>query len=668
MKPERKRRLSRGLAVLLSASMILSTAGCGGGAQGAESSAETETSITQTSSQAPDQSSEGGSEALPSQEVQAPVTAKIDDQGKPIWDFDEFVNAEWKAENQGDESNTHTWELDDMIADQVKELLEQANLDEMSPEDDFYKVVTFYRQLSDESTYDQRIKTIKAHLAPIEKVGKLDDLYKLYRDEEYSIYNALLYYTIGADGYGQNMTWVDPMGLTDHGTLDEQAECMERLLGYFNKIGYDQAKAKKKVENALKVDLMINNFKKSVENVGYWYYIGQDQLDQEKVGIPVISILSDLGALPEIEMYLGLLEGMAFLRDLYQPENVEILRDFYYCTALSFLSRRTLTIMEEPDDAMALIMTYASDPLTKEYQKAYIADETIEDAKEMLEDIKKYERLVVADSEWLTIHGRELARRKILRITPFFGENGHLNELTEYVLTDNVVENVINLHKHNRNFSESQLADFYEDRSTFDGMMLQHNASYNAKLNSISIAIGYLSNPDCSKDAPYEVRLACLGETMAHEISHAYDPNGSYYDDTGYYDPWMKEEEMERYEERVQKIADFFDGMEVDYGEKLSGERVSAETFADLMAVEVCLRALAEREDADYDLFFRSYAKERASYYVKDDMDYIIGDTHLPGKERVNYILGQFDKFYEIYDIDENSPYFVPKEDRLPAF
>ena len=109
MKPERKRRLSRGLAVLLSASMILSTAGCGGGAQGAESSAETKASITQTSSQAPDQSSEGGSEALPSQEVQAPVTAKIDDQGKPIWDFDEFVNAQWKAEHQGEESTTYTW-------------------------------------------------------------------------------------------------------------------------------------------------------------------------------------------------------------------------------------------------------------------------------------------------------------------------------------------------------------------------------------------------------------------------------------------------------------------------------------------------------------------------------------------------------------------------------
>ena len=49
-------------------------------------------------------------------------------------------------------------------------------------------------------------------------------------------------------------------------------------------------------------------------------------------------------------------------------------------------------------------------------------------------------------------------------------------------------------------------------------------------------------------------------------------------------------------------------------------------------------------------------------------MDYYVKDTHLPCKQRVNCVLGQFDKFYEIYDIDENSPFFVPKEKRLSAY
>ena len=41
---------------------------------------------------------------------------------------------------------------------------------------------------------------------------------------------------------------------------------------------------------------------------------------------------------------------------------------------------------------------------------------------------------------------------------------------------------------------------------------------------------------------------------------------------------------------------------------------------------------------------------------------------YLPPRERVNLIVGMFDEFYETYDIDENSPYFIPKEERVKGF
>ena len=40
----------------------------------------------------------------------------------------------------------------------------------------------------------------------------------------------------------------------------------------------------------------------------------------------------------------------------------------------------------------------------------------------------------------------------------------------------------------------------------------------------------------------------------------------------------------------------------------------------------------------------------------------------MPGNLRVNCILYQFDEFYEVYDIDENSPYYVKSEDRFKVF
>ena len=46
----------------------------------------------------------------------------------------------------------------------------------------------------------------------------------------------------------------------------------------------------------------------------------------------------------------------------------------------------------------------------------------------------------------------------------------------------------------------------------------------------------------------------------------------------------------------------------------------------------------------------------------------VLNDEHLPGKARINGVLGQFDKFYEVYDIDESSPYYVPKDNRIKMF
>ena len=78
--------------------------------------------------------------------------------------------------------------------------------------------------------------------------------------------------------------------------------------------------------------------------------------------------------------------------------------------------------------------------------------------------------------------------------------------------------------------------------------------------------------------------------------------------------------------------------------------------------------AEAHADIADYDAFFRAYAEQRAAYYTEEGMEEDILDFHLPAKDRINLVLGQFDKFYEVYDIDESSPYFVKESDRLPVF
>ena len=108
--------------------------------------------------------------------------------------------------------------------------------------------------------------------------------------------------------------------------------------------------------------------------------------------------------------------------------------------------------------------------------------------------------------------------------------------------------------------------------------------------------------------------------------------------------------------------------MEIDGGNVINGENVTNEAFADLLAMKICLNILGQMDDPDYDAFFKAYAAGFACYYTEEGLEEAVKDSHLPYMIRVNCIPAQFDEFYETYDVDPDSPYYVPEEKRLDIF
>ena len=84
--------------------------------------------------------------------------------------------------------------------------------------------------------------------------------------------------------------------------------------------------------------------------------------------------------------------------------------------------------------------------------------------------------------------------------------------------------------------------------------------------------------------------------------------------------------------------------------------------------METCMRVLGEMENPDYDKFFRRYARIWATYYTEANFYDSLNEEHLTCKPRINFILGQFDEFYNTYNIDETSPYYYSESDRLSVF
>jgi predicted metalloendopeptidase len=619
----------------------------------------------------------------------ATVAVKIDDNGKPIYDFDEFVNGEWLKEREmsGDGVVASYFANNQVVDARVRDILENTDISEMSEDDGLYKAIMIYRELADYEDIAGRMDTVKKYLSEIEKVRTLDDLYKLYARPEYSIYNDLLGISVDADDYGDNMIFLEPHGNEGYvsylqrimGYSDDDPSRMA-YLSYFEALGYSEEEFTELVDGAVKISGLINQCVSQYDD-GYVYTTYPERLEEAGVQVPVFDILDEMGVVLNDECILAPKNVADILGEIYVPENVELLKDYWILYAADNLSGASGFFAELYESAgrdytsvtvYPIVTARAGDVLTEEYLNRYLADGVYEEMESMFEDIKKAAMSVINDTEWLSVHGQEKARAKFLRMQVSIGSNRYMNDLSDITLTGNAVSDFISLTLSRERHAWSQVLYEGLDRGIYCEDTLITNARYYPAYNAFILDAGLLCDPKCSPDAPYEERLGYVGRTIAHELSHSLDTWGINFDDEGCWigvdDTWLSEDELAAYGEAIKRIVDFYDGKDGGFRRTISGTGTVNENFADLLAMQICLKLLSQRDNPDYDLFFRTVAEQMTMYLTEDNVDQYVDDEHLTGKLRIDYIFGMFDKFYEIYDIDESSPYYVLEQNRLRVF
>ncbi len=609
---------------------------------------------------------------------------KITDNGKPIVDYDEFVNGEWLKEQEGkgedvcsafNEERTKT-------NDRLREIVANTDLSKLDQNDGLYKAITIYNELLDVSDPSVRTDSIKEFLEPIENIKTLDDLYAIYSKEEYAVFNNVFRFNVEADGNGNNTLCFRPYSIgsmgEEYSIVDATVENKAILFKYCENIGLSEDRVKEIYDNSLVVEEKINKMWEDTASKNYMWYYTEDMLGEKGITVPIFKILKAQNALGDNERFLIYEPSLDFINDLFKKENVPYLRDELLNVTLSVLSSVSgdedlygLSNTTSADVAFSLVMDKTTDVFNKEYKRLYLDEQTIKNVSQLEDDLKRSAGSLVYNVDWMSNQGRTTAREKIQGLSEYFGsivDEG--NDLSDVTITGDAVKDYIALMVSKKRYYTTQLNKVDTARGPFNMNILDCNASYFWLYNSLVIGTGLMCHPICSEDTSYEEKLGLIGAVVGHEIAHAYGPSGINYDRDGYYENWIgknPDEEAEYYN-RVQKIVEYFDGMEVAYGRKVNGMAVADETFADILAVQICLKKLAKEKNPDYDTFFRTLAKFKTQYLTEEGVDYTLNAGYLPGKQRVNCVFAQFDIFYEVYDIDENSPYFVPEDQRLKTF
>lgn len=205
--------------------------------------------------------------------------------------------------------------------------------------------------------------------------------------------------------------------------------------------------------------------------------------------------------------------------------------------------------------------------------------------------------------------------------------------------------------------------------ATWDEFPQAVNAFYNPPDNSIKIMAGILNGAFYEEGMGRAELLGGIGTVIGHEITHAFDKNGSQFDAQGNLADWWDDQDRAAFDERVKAVEDYFSSFEALPGQYVNGSLVSGEATADLGGLSCMLELVHGQDDFDYQAFFEHYAMSWCEKYPLGVMQSILAtDEHPPAYLRANAIVQQFQEFHDAYDVTAGDGMYLAPEGRLTVW
>ena len=415
------------------------------------------------------------------------------------------------------------------------------------------------------------------------------------------------------------------------------------------------------------------------------------QLEAEAGDFPIRAMLAAYGADGSDMYILTQPDWLTAMDVLYDEAYVENLRDYLICyTAQDYatlLDRATYDLYYEVINGISGAIGTKSDEksasdavdmflpmqIGRLYADRYVTDETKTEITGLVREILDEYRLMLAEETFLSENTRKEALKK-------------LDELKLRIAKPDVWEDDSGLNFKggeeggNLISAQDEVGAYWVERMRsrvnqkvdhryWTSKVQQVNAFYDPSENAITICGGILGGELYDPGMSREDLFATVGDTIAHEISHAFDTTGCQFDEKGNFRNWWTDEDRKAFGQRADKLAAYYDGIEPFQDTFCIGAQIEGEAIADLVAMKILLRIANKEANFDYDKFFRNYARSwrtittsRSEYYALSQ------DTHPLPYLRVNAVVQQFQEFYDTYGVRKGHGMYLAPEKRLEVW
>ena len=416
-----------------------------------------------------------------------------------------------------------------------------------------------------------------------------------------------------------------------------------------------------------------------------------EQLEAEAGDFPIRKILEAYGAENSNVYILTQPEWLTAMDVLYDENYVEYLKDYLLCYTVqdyaTLLDRETFDLYYEVINGISGAVGTKSDEkfatdavdqflptqLGRLYADKYVTDETKEEVTQITKEVLDEYRLMLTEETFLSEQSRQEAINKLDHLTLHIAKPDKYDDYSGLDFTGSEEGgNLISAQDEVGAFWVKMMDEQINqkvDRDIWASKTQQVNAFYSPMQNTITICSGILGgnlyNPDMSR----EELFANVGDTLAHEISHAFDTTGCQFDEKGNLRNWWTEEDLKAFNERADKLSAYYDNIEPFQDTFCVGSQIEGEAIADLVAIKILLRIAARDPDFDYDKFFRAYAETWRTITTAKTEYYVLSqDSHPLPYLRVNAVVQQFDEFYDTYGVKKGDGMYLAPEDRLEVW
>ena len=312
--------------------------------------------------------------------------------------------------------------------------------------------------------------------------------------------------------------------------------------------------------------------------------------------------------------------------------------------------------------------------------KIYVERHFTEEAKKRMDELVKNLLAAFAvgidELEWMSDKTKAAARDKLSKIRTKIGyPKKWLDYSALEVKPDDLFGNMVRSNQVEYKRMVDKLGKPV-DREEWGMTPQTVNAYYSPSKNEIVFPAAILQPPFFDLEGPNALNYGGIGAVIGHEISHAFDDQGSQFDGDGNLRNWWTDEDRKAFKALADKLVAQYSDYEPLPSKKVNGKLTLGENIADLSGLAVAYKAYKisregkkDESFADWNgsqLFFVGWSRVWARKYREAEMvRRLLTDPHSPSRYRANGPVMNIDAFYEAFDLKEGDKLFKPREERI---